>query len=121
MISITKKFTFEAAHILPNHKGKCRNLHGHSYRLEVTVSGLRDGQGMVIDFGDLKEIVKKFVIDKMDHTYLNDVLLFTPTAENMAEYIGIVLSKAINNPDCDRKVEIVRLYETDNSYADWRS
>ena len=121
MISVTKKFTFEAAHTLPYHEGKCKNLHGHSYRLEVSVIGPRDPQGMVIDFGNLKKAVKEAVIDKLDHSYLNDVLAFNPTAENMAEYIGTLLSRLIDNPNSGRKVEKVRLYETENSYADWRS
>ncbi len=87
-ISITKKFTFEAAHQLPNHDGKCKNLHGHSYVLEVTVSGpiIQEGskEGMVIDFKDVSEIVDREIITQWDHQYLNDILPFVTTAENLA-------------------------------------
>lgn len=74
---VTKEFTFEAAHQLPGHKSKCANLHGHSYRVVVTIYGdIKDfpgttDDGMVIDFADLKEIVKP-IIDEMDHSILCD-------------------------------------------------
>ena len=80
---ITKRFEFSYAHILPNHSGKCKRLHGHNGVLEVTVSGEphgdetyegvrppRSDEGMVIDFGDLKQIVKDVVVDQWDHRFL---------------------------------------------------
>src|SRR3990167_10539328 len=80
---ITKRFEFSYAHILPNHGGKCKRLHGHNAVLEVTVSGEphgaetyegvrtpRSDEGMVIDFGDLKSVVKEAVVDKWDHRFL---------------------------------------------------
>lgn len=82
-ITITKRFEFSYAHLLPNHSGKCKRLHGHNAVLEVTVSGephgaetyegvrpSRSDEGMVIDFGDLKQIVKDVVVDKWDHRFL---------------------------------------------------
>lgn len=81
--SVTRSFTFEAAHRLPWHPGRCRNLHGHSYRLEVTVEGPVDENGVVLDFDDLKAVVQREVVDRYDHTLLND-LLDNPTAELIA-------------------------------------
>ena len=79
IIKTTKSFTFDAAHFLPNHKGKCANMHGHTYRLDVTVVGNQgklslggSDEGMVIDFADLKAAVKVEVIDKMDHQVMGD-------------------------------------------------
>lgn len=80
---VTRSFTFEAAHRLPWHPGRCRDLHGHSYRLEVTVEGPVGETGMVLDFDDLKAVVQREVVGRYDHTYLND-LLDNPTAELLA-------------------------------------
>ncbi len=82
-VSITKAFRFEAAHVLPWHPGKCGRLHGHSYRIEVTVSGDLDANGIVMDFADLGSVVRREVVDKCDHTLLND-LVPNPTAEVLA-------------------------------------
>ena len=87
--SVTKLFTFEAAHQLPKHSGKCARLHGHSYRLEVTVVGdiiKEEGssEGMVVDFADLSKIVEKEIIEQWDHQFLNDLLAFRTTAELLA-------------------------------------
>jgi 6-pyruvoyltetrahydropterin/6-carboxytetrahydropterin synthase len=81
--SVTCSFTFEAAHRLAWHPGKCRNLHGHSYRLEVTVAGPLDDNGVVVDFDLLTEIVEREVIGQWDHRDLNQVL-DNPTAELLA-------------------------------------
>ena len=80
---VTRSFTFEAAHQLPWHPGRCRNLHGHSYRLEVTVEGPVGDDGIVVDFADVKAVVQREVVDRYDHTHLND-LLDNPTAELIA-------------------------------------
>ena len=80
-------FDFEAAHKLPNHPGKCRELHGHSYHLVVSVDRPVEPQsGMAIDFSDLKLVVKREVVDRLDHTYVNDTI-DNPTAEVMAVWI----------------------------------
>ena len=84
---VKRVFDFEAAHELPNHPGKCRNLHGHSYRLVVTVDRpVAPGTGMAIDFSDLKAIVRREVIDRLDHAHVN-TLIDNPTAEVMAAWI----------------------------------
>jgi 6-pyruvoyltetrahydropterin/6-carboxytetrahydropterin synthase len=80
---VTCSFTFEAAHRLEWHPGKCRNPHGHSYRLEVTVSGPLDDNGVVIDFDRLNELVEEVVIDRWDHHDLN-LVIDNPTAELLA-------------------------------------
>jgi len=90
---VTKSFSFEAAHKLEWHQGACRNLHGHSYRLEVSVEGELDSNGIVVDFSDLAAVVRREVIDRFDHTYLNDALE-NPTAELLAHLIWGCLEAA---------------------------
>ncbi len=81
---VTRSFSFEAAHQLPWHPGKCRRLHGHNYRLEVTVEGPVGEHGVVMDFDDLAAVVRRELVDRYDHRYLNE-LLDNPTAEVIAE------------------------------------
>ena len=123
IIKTTKSFTFDAAHYLPNHKGKCSTMHGHTYRLEVTV--VRDNgmlitggsdDGMVIDFSDLKAVVKVEVIDKVDHKVLNEVYPFRTTAENMAAHIFQVLTDKLQPSGVT--VDRIKLWETPDSYAE---
>jgi len=123
VIKVTKSFTFDAAHFLPNHKGKCASMHGHTYRLEVTVvreNGklMNEGsdEGMVVDFYDLKAIVTTEVIDKMDHKVLNEVLPFRTTAENMAAHIFGVLTDKLQSSGVI--VEKIKLWETPDSYVE---
>ncbi len=141
-IRITKMFSFEAGHALHGYDGKCKNLHGHSYHLEVTVIGtpIADTNnvkhGMVIDFGDLKKIVKEDIVDVFDHSMVfnkntphvemaNDlkglghhVLLvdYQPTTEMMiidfAEKIKKRLPETI-------QLHSLKLQETATSYAQW--
>jgi len=119
MLSITKIFEFAYAHSLPNHKGKCKNTHGHNCQLEIEITEspldfMSDYDGMILDFGDLKGIVNKEVIDKLDHTYLNDVIPI-PTAENMALWIRDSLIDFFGGG-----LVRIRVYETSTSYAEWR-
>lgn len=109
--SVTRSFTFEAAHQLPWHPGKCKRLHGHSYRLEVTVEGPLNHQGIVVDFADIKAVVDREVIARFDHTYLND-LFDNPTAELIAHEIWKTLEAA------DLRVARIRLWETPDSWVD---
>ena len=89
-MQIRKQFAFEAAHVLPFHTGKCSRLHGHSYRLDVTVEGpLQPGgpaAGMVVDFDELARVVRASIVDKLDHTHLNDAIE-NPTSENIVAWI----------------------------------
>lgn len=114
--SITKQFRFEAAHRLEGHDGKCRNLHGHSYLLEVTVTGpvVQGGptDGMVMDFGDLSDVVNEQIIKQWDHQCLNDIVSFTTTAENLATECANRLIKS------GLPISRVRLWETSKAYAE---
>ena len=142
VIRITKHFDFETAHALYGYDGKCKNVHGHSYQLYVTVIGqpINDDKhvknGMVLDFGDLKKIVKTEIVNVFDHaTVLNKnsphkelaekikehspkVILveYQPTSENMI----VDFAKLINAKLPDSvKLHSLKLYETQNSYAEW--
>ncbi len=87
MHQIEAEFTFAAAHRLPRYQGKCFNLHGHNYRLVVALRGEPDPySGIFVDFGDVETVVKKEVLDRLDHTNLNDTIE-NPTAENLATWI----------------------------------
>lgn len=101
------KRKFDAAHFLPSHPGKCKNLHGHTWLVEVWAEGEVDPEtGMVVDFGDMKT-----VIDFLDHTALNAVLpeeFLPPTAENLVKYFLEYITEAYR----------VRVWESDNSYAE---
>ena len=124
MISICKTFSFEAAHFLPNHLGKCKNLHGHSYILEVEVRGVpKKGKsaekGMIIDFGRLKQIVNETIIDKLDHTMLNENFI-NPTAEIMVFKMGTMIRNTLVAKNTGVCLQRVRLYETATAYAEWR-
>lgn len=121
MTTVTKLFEFEACHHLPHYDGACHNLHGHSYKLEVTVSGQVSKNendpkcGMIIDFKDLKAIVKSVAVDKYDHSNLNEFFP-NPTAEIMVKQIAVdIMSKL------PQEVYLMscKLWETSTSYAEW--
>ena len=89
---VRRRVGFESAHHLPEHPGKCKELHGHSYELVVAVDrGVCGTSGMVLDFSDLKHVVRKEVVELLDHRLVNDVLP-NPTAELMAQWIWQRLS-----------------------------
>jgi 6-pyruvoyltetrahydropterin/6-carboxytetrahydropterin synthase len=111
---VRRSFDFEAAHKLPHHPGKCRELHGHSYRLVVCVDRPVDpDSGMAIDFADLKQIVRTRVVDVLDHKYVND-LIDNPTAEVMTVWIWQRLENELSG-----LVEI-ELHETRNCSVVYR-
>ncbi|ALM21011.1 queuosine biosynthesis QueD [Nonlabens tegetincola] len=143
-VRITKEFTFETGHALYGYDGKCRNVHGHSYKLAVTVIGTPKDElghvkhGMVIDFGDLKKIVKEEIVDPFDHATVfnkntphvelakelsdrgHEVILvdYQPTSEMMildfADKIKARLPQEI-------QLHSLRLRETETSYAEWHA
>ncbi len=83
---VTKEFTFDSAHFLTNYYGKCERMHGHTFRLQVTVEGKVQSNGLVIDFVVLKRIVKKQILDRIDHHLLNDVIE-NPSAERVVVWM----------------------------------
>ena len=141
VIRITKQFRFEAAHALSGYDGLCKNVHGHSYELSVTVSGTpvsderSPKKGMVIDFSDIKEIVRKNVVDKFDHALIlprdftdkplldmqepfgNVVFVdYQPTSENLLiDFAGRI--KESLPPQVT--LHSLKLKETANSFAEW--
>ncbi|MFI3294574.1 MAG: 6-carboxytetrahydropterin synthase [Rikenellaceae bacterium] len=143
IIRLTREFDFEMAHALENYDGACRHIHGHSYRMFITVSGVPlesesdPKEGMVMDFGELKGLVNRLVVDRFDHTLLlrdnpeNQLLSqqmrskwgrielthYQPTCENLLIFIVEQL-----NDQLPAGVSLceVKLYETARSYAQWK-
>lgn len=118
---MTKIFHFESAHHLPGHKGKCASLHGHSYRLEVSIRGPikeapgESDHGMVMDFTDLAQTVKYSVIERLDHHDLNEVTHLHTTAEHLAHWIWDELT-AHGLPEA--LLYRLRLWETESGYVE---
>lgn len=141
-IRITKQFSFETGHALYGYDGKCKNVHGHSYKLSVTVIGtpILDNSnvkfGMVIDFTDLKKIVKEEIVDLFDHATVfnkntphvelakelsnrgHHVILvdYQPTSENMVIDFAKKISDRLPN---DIQLHSLKLQETESSFAEW--
>lgn len=123
-VLVSKEFTFDAAHHLHCYEGKCKNLHGHTYRVIFGISGFVDERGLMMDFGDIKEIWKSEIEIFLDHKYLNETLpLMNTTAENMVVWIYEKMSAALvkrSGNYAGARVEFVRLFETPTSYAEAR-
>lgn len=125
-VLVSKEFTFDASHHLHNYEGKCKNLHGHTYKVIFGISGYVDERGLMIDFGDIKEIWKSDIEIYLDHRYLNETLPpMNTTAENMVVWIYEKMHEALKTEGNLKKykgarVEFVRLYETPTSYAEAR-
>jgi 6-pyruvoyltetrahydropterin/6-carboxytetrahydropterin synthase len=122
-VLVSKEFSFDAAHHLHCYEGKCKNLHGHTYRVIFGLSGFTDDRGLMIDFGDIKEIWKNKIEIHVDHRYLNETLpLMNTTAENMVVWMYEQMAKALREEPQYKgaRVEFVRLFETATSYAEAR-
>src|SRR5210317_2367607 len=143
-IRITKLFSFETGHALYGYDGKCRNVHGHSYKLSVTVIGVPivDASnvklGMVIDFGDLKKIVKEEIVEPFDHATVfnkntphmelakelkdrgHKVILadYQPTSENMVIDFAAKIKSRLSE---EIKLHSIKLRETETAYAEWHA
>ena len=106
---LRKEYWFESAHFIYNHPGKCRNLHGHSYKLFVCIEGTPDREtGMIVDFDDLSKVVSEKVIARLDHRFLNDLIPLS-TAENISIWIWEQLK-----PDLPGLCQIEVFETTDN-------
>lgn len=139
MFKISKEFSFDMAHLLDGHDGKCQNLHGHTYKLQVEITGdlspLGSKKSMVIDFSDLKTIIKKAILEPMDHAFIYDEtnereskiakllqsldsktfgVPFRTTAEELARFI-------FNRLKYDEKLAVstIRLWETPTSFCEY--
>lgn len=109
---LIKEFEFDAAHFLPKYHGKCENLHGHTYKMVVKLEGTPDKEGMVMDFIQLKNLVKSKVIDKLDHAMLNDIFE-QPSAENIAVWVWQQLVSDLQRENC--RLYEVEIWETKTS------
>lgn len=125
MFEVSVEETFAAAHALRAYRGKCENLHGHNYRVEVTLEGEQlDGAGLLVDFVELKRWLRT-IIERLDHRLLNEVAPFdrlNPTAENMARYFYEEISRALAGSSHAERVRVarVRIRETDSASAVYR-
>lgn len=142
VVRITKEFSFEMAHALEGYDGACSQIHGHSYKLFVTVKGVPQEDasdpkyGMVMDFGELKKIVNTLIVDRYDHAVVlresegnSDVVKclsskfgrvittdYQPTCENMISRFAGMISAALPGGVA---LHSVKLHETATSYAEW--
>jgi 6-pyruvoyltetrahydropterin/6-carboxytetrahydropterin synthase len=123
MFEVTVEEKFASGHALRNYKGKCENVHGHNYRVEVTLEGEHlDSTGLLVDFVELKRVLN-VILDRMDHQFLNDVPPFdvlNPSAENMAKYIFDELKTGLEGK-APARVSSIRLWETDSCSATYRA
>ena len=123
MFEVSVEQTFAAGHALRNYKGKCENVHGHNYRVRVTVAGERlCANGLLVDFVELKRVMRD-VIEYLDHRFINDLPPFdviNPSAENMAKYFYDEIGKGLTGGEVPVRVSEVRLWETDTSLAVYR-
>ncbi|MDQ6700964.1 MAG: 6-carboxytetrahydropterin synthase QueD [Acidobacteriota bacterium] len=122
MFEVAVQETFAAGHALRGYKGKCENVHGHNYRVEITVEGERlDAIGLLVDFAEVKKLIRT-VVARLDHRFINDLEPFdvlNPSAENLAKYFYDEVSAGLTGADSVR-VEKVKLWETDTTYATYR-
>ncbi|MCS1351581.1 6-carboxytetrahydropterin synthase QueD [Mechercharimyces sp. CAU 1602] len=120
-VAVEKEFTFDSSHHLHLYEGKCKSLHGHTYRLILQVSGKVDEIGLVIDFKDLKKLVKERIMKPLDHQYINEVLpLMNTSVENMIVWVWEELEQGLltmGTPEQELRLEAIRLYETPTSSA----
>lgn len=119
VVEVTKELTFDSCHQLLEYKGACARLHGHTYKLQVTLKGKPNDIGMVLDFKDLKRIVKDGIISMFDHYNLDTKMSFNTTAENMSVYIFDLLTVALIENE-NVTVTSVKLWETPTSFAEYR-
>ena len=113
---VTKEFTFDSAHNLPNYHGKCERLHGHTYRLQVTIDAPVDpDSGMALDFAILGDVVENEVVVTLDHRYLNE-LIPVSSAENVTLWIWRRLAGKLPRA----KLHEIKLWETPTSSVTYR-
>jgi 6-pyruvoyltetrahydropterin/6-carboxytetrahydropterin synthase len=123
MFEISVDETFAAGHALRGYKGKCENIHGHNYRVRVTLSGQQlDSVGMLYDFVHLKKVIQE-VIRSLDHRFLNDFSPFdvvNPSAENIARHIYEETAKQLRKAPNGAGITSITVWETDTTAATYR-
>ena len=122
MFEVSVEQTFAAGHALRNYRGKCENVHGHNYRVRVTIAGEQlDAAGLLVDFVDIKRLMGG-TIEYLDHRFINDLPPFdriNPSAENIAKYFYEQLSAGLKS-ELPIRIAEVRIWETDTSSAVYR-
>jgi 6-pyruvoyltetrahydropterin/6-carboxytetrahydropterin synthase len=124
MFEVCVEHTFAAAHQLRNYRGRCENLHGHNYKVQVAMEGADLAfNGLLFDFADLKKALRG-VAEYLDHKFLNELPPFdtvNPTAENIAKFICEEVQKSLPAPPGNAaRVSQVKVWETDTSFATYR-
>lgn len=124
IVEVTKEFTFDSSHQLKEYNGACARLHGHTYKLQVTLEGVVNEIGIVVDFKDLKGVVTEKILSKLDHYNLNDKYPFNTTAENMVVSMFDEMNGYVKNySDYHRryiKLKEIKLWETPTSFASYK-
>ena len=123
MFEVTVEQTFAAGHALRNYKGKCENVHGHNFKVQVTIEGERlDDTGLLVDFIDVKNLMGA-VIERLDHQFLNEVAPFdvkNPSAENIAEYFHQEMTSGLADTPVPVWIREVKVWETEIQSASYR-
>jgi 6-pyruvoyltetrahydropterin/6-carboxytetrahydropterin synthase len=123
MFEVCVEQTFAAAHALRNYKGSCENVHGHNFRVQVTIQGDQlDQTGMLVDFLDVKDLMQQVIL-KLDHRHLNEVEPFdvrNPSAENIAEYFYTEITGGLVSTPVPIRISEVKVWETDIQSASYR-
>jgi 6-pyruvoyltetrahydropterin/6-carboxytetrahydropterin synthase len=121
MFEVSVEYTFAAGHALREYKGKCENIHGHNYKVQLVVAGERlDSAGLLMDFGEMRRGIRG-IVDRLDHQFLNDLTPFdklNPSAENIAKYFYDQLDPQIRGRGLH--VQAVTIWETDTTSATFR-
>ncbi|HWZ30413.1 MAG TPA: 6-carboxytetrahydropterin synthase QueD [Bryobacteraceae bacterium] len=122
MFEVTVEQTFAAGHALRNYKGKCENVHGHNFKVQVVIEGEKlDETGLLVDFIDVKQSMRT-IIDRLDHVFLNDIAPFdvkNPSAENIAEYFYQEMVKSLK-AEVPVHIREVKVWETEIQSASFR-
>jgi 6-pyruvoyltetrahydropterin/6-carboxytetrahydropterin synthase len=123
MFEVSVEQVFAAGHALRNYKGKCENVHGHNFKVQVVIEGDRlDQTGLLVDFIDVKDLMQA-VISRLDHQFLNEVPPFdvrNPSAENIAEYFHQEMSIGLTTTPVPVRIREVKVWETDIQSATFR-
>jgi 6-pyruvoyltetrahydropterin/6-carboxytetrahydropterin synthase len=121
MFEVSVEYTFAAGHALRGYKGKCENVHGHNYKVQLVVAGEQlNSTGLLMDFVEVKKNIKE-IVERLDHRFLNDFPPFdklNPSAENIAKYFSDELESSVL--DRGLRLQAVTIWETDTTAATYR-